>query len=437
MTENIKNRIDSFDGFRAVGTLTSVQGILAASLPATVGELCELRSSGRDPQLAEVVGFSQGTAKILPFDAPEGLSQSDKVVGLKRRHQVPFGAELLGRVIDALGNPIDGAGPIRCRQRLPVRPTTPSPLTRNRIEVPFVTGQRVIDGLLTCGVGQRVGLFAGSGVGKSTLLGEVARGSSSDLNVIALIGERGREVRPFLEDCVGVEGLRKSVTVVATSEQSPLMRVRAAQTAVTIADGFRRQGGSTLLLLDSMTRIAMAQREIGLLLGEPPTARGYTPSVFQMLSRLLEQLGNSDKGSITGIVTVLVDGDDMDEPIADAVRSIVDGHIVLSRKLAQQGHYPAIDVAQSVSRVMTYVASDEHLRATIRLRALRSTYDQAADLIRIGAYKNGTSAEIDDAIRLLPALNSFVRQRAGEYTDFETTKATLVQIADMWRHLER
>lgn len=432
----MSHRIRSFDAFRSVGALTSVRGVLSASLPATVGELCELRSPHRPPQLAEVVGFSQDTAKILPFEDPEGLSQTDTVVGLSRRHRAPFGEQLRGRVVNALGIPIDGSRPLRCRRSLPVTLSVPSPLTRSRIRQPFVTGQRVIDGLLTCGVGQRVGLFSGSGVGKSTLLGEIARGSSSDINVIALVGERGREVRPFLEDCLGADGLRKSVIVVSTSEQSPLMRVRAAQTAITIADGFRRQGRSVLLLLDSMTRIAMAQREIGLLLGEPPTARGYTPSVFQLLSRLLEQLGNSDRGSITGIVTVLVDGDDMDEPIADAVRSIVDGHVVLSRQLAQQGHYPAVDVGQSISRVLTYVTGAEQQSAARKLRALRNTYEQASDLIRIGAYKSGASPEIDDAIRLLPALNMFLRQQPGEYSDYETTRSALHQIASSWQHLK-
>jgi len=432
----MRHRVRSFDAFQTVGKLTSVQGILSASFSGTVGELCELQSPHRRPQLAEVVGFSKGTARILPFENPEGLCQRSTVVGLNRRLRAPFGRELLGRIINGLGAPIDGNVPLGCRRSLAVKLSTPSPLTRKRIQTPFITGQRVIDGLLTCGIGQRVGLFAGSGVGKSTLLGEIARGSSSDVNVIAFVGERGREVRPFLEDCLGADGLQKSVTVVSTSEQTPLMRIRAAQMAITIADGFRKQGASVLLLLDSMTRIAMAQREIGLLMGEPPTARGYTPSVFQMLSRLLEQLGNSDRGAITGIVTVLVDGDDMDEPIADAVRSIVDGHIVLSRQLAEQGHYPAIDVSQSISRVATQLNSPDDEIAVRKLKAIRHTYDQASDLIRIGAYKSGASPEIDDAIRLLPTLDLFVRQRSGEFSEFETTQAAVRQIAAAWRHLK-
>ena len=433
--KELAERISTFEAFQTVGRLKSVEGILSGRFPAAVGDLCELRCPHRMPQLAEVVGFSGGTARILPFHDPEGLSERATLVSVNRRLRMPFGPELLGRVINALGVPIDGGEALNCRRHLPVTLDTPAPLSRRRIQTPFITGQRVIDGLLTCGVGQRIGLFAGSGVGKSTLLGEIARGSSSDVNVLAFVGERGREVRPFLEDCLGRDGLDKSVVVVSTSEQTPLMRVRAAQSAITIADGFRKQGASVLLLLDSMTRIAMAQREIGLLLGEPPTARGYTPSVFQLLSHLLEQLGNSEHGSITGFVTVLVDGDDMDEPIADAVRSLVDGHVVLNRLLAEQGHYPAIDLSQSISRVFAYVTDSEQQVAARRLRALRSTYDQAADLIRIGAYKSGASDEIDDAIRLLPAVNAFVRQQPGEFSDFATTLAALRQIANAWRHL--
>lgn len=408
--------------------------MLTASFPATVGDLCELHARCGDVQLAEVVGFNRGVAQILPYRTAVGLSQDVSVFSLNRKLKVPFGSELLGRVIDGLGQPIDFAARLACREWVPILASSPPPLARQRIRRPFVTGQRVIDGLLTCGQGQRIGLFSGSGVGKSTLLGEIAKGAASDVNVIALIGERGREVRPFLDDCLGAEGLARSVTVVATADETPLMRVRAAQTAISIADRFRRQGANVLLLLDSMTRIAMAQREIGLLLGEPPTARGYTPSVFQSISFLLEQLGTSEKGTITGIVTVLVDGDDMDEPIADAVRSVADGHIVLSRALAEKGHYPAVDISRSISRVFTDVATPEHQLAVAKLRAILATYSEVADLIRIGAYIAGSSPEIDDAVKLLPALNTLVRQSVGEFAPFESTLSAVKQVAAAWHH---
>ncbi len=406
--------------------------MLTASFPATVGDLCELHALRGSVQLAEVVGFDRGVAQILPYHTAAGLSPNTSVFGLSRKLKIPFGPELLGRVIDALGQPLDSLGCLRCRKRLPIFNSSPPPMARQRIRQPFVTGQRVIDGLLTCGQGQRVGLFSGSGVGKSTLLGEIAKGASSDVNVIALIGERGREVRPFLDDCLGSEGLARSVTVVSTADETPLMRVRAAQAAITIADGFRRRGANVLLLLDSMTRIAMAQREIGLLLGEPPTARGYTPSVFQLLAHLLEQLGASEHGTITGIVTVLVDGDDMDEPIADAVRSIVDGHIVLSRTLAEKGHFPAVDVSGSISRVFTDVAAPEHQRAAAKLREIFATYHEVADLIRIGAYLSGSSPQVDDAVRLLPVLTAFVRQSLRDFASFDSTLAAMKQIAAAW-----
>jgi flagellum-specific ATP synthase len=333
-----------------------------------------------------------------------------------------------------MGRPVDGQGPIRATSYCDLSNSTPAPMQRNKITEPFVTGQRVIDSLLTFGRGQRVGLFAGSGVGKSTLLGEIARGAESDVNVIALIGERGREVRPFLDDCLGPDGLDKSITVVSTADQTPLMRIRAAQTAIAIASEHRRQGRNVLLLLDSMTRVAMAQREIGLLLGEPPSSRGFTPSVFTVLAQLLEQLGASDKGTITGIVTVLVDGDDMDEPIADCVRGIVDGHVVLDRKLAERSHFPAINVASSISRVFQDVASPDHQQASRTLRQLMATYDEVAELIRIGAYKSGTSAEVDQAVALMPAVNTLLKQRPHEYTNYNDTVAALTKIANSWQH---
>src|SRR5438876_2779109 len=310
---------------------------------------------------------------------------------LRQGLSVPVGEGLLGRVVDGLGRPLDDRGPLPCRERRVVRNDTPPPMDRARISVPFVTGQRAVDGLLTCGRGQRIGIFAGSGVGKSTLLGEIAKGSDAEVNVIALVGERGREVKPFLEDCLGSRGMERSVVVVATCDQTPLMRVRAAQAAVTMADRFREAGANVLFLCDSLTRLAMAQREMGLALGEPPSARGYTPSVFQLLATTLEQLGNGARGSITGILTVLVDGGDLDEPISDAVRAIVDGHIVLDRRLAERNHYPAISISQSISRVATEVIDNTHQAAARKFRAILATYAEVEDLIRIGAYARGSN----------------------------------------------
>ena len=376
--------------------------------------------------------MNNGMASILPFEPMHGVTLNTNVTCLNRALEVPCGIELLGRVVDGLGRPIDGKGPIRSSQFVEVGNSVPSPMDRQAINKPFVTGQRVVDGLLTLGQGQRVGLFAGSGIGKSTLLGEIAKGSESDINVVALIGERGREVKPFLQDCLGEKGLEKSICVVSTAEQTPLMRVRAAQTAVEIAGHFRSLGANVLMLLDSTTRIAMAQREIGQILNEVPGSRGYTPSVFSLLSSLLEQLGASDRGTITGIITVLVDGDDMDEPIADAVRGIVDGHIVMDRKLAEKGFFPAIDVGRSISRVFREVTSREHQEAAAKCRHIEATYNDVSELIRIGAYQTGSDPKIDLSRKLIEALNAFKSQSIGEHTSIQDTVATLGQIAGKW-----
>lgn len=396
-----------------------------------MGDLCDLHLSKGESQLAEVIGFSNGVAQILPFEERMGLRADTRVVGRGRKFTIPVGTELLGRVLDGLGRPLDSKPMPSTREHWPLVMSPPSPMLRQRVERPFVTGQRVIDGLLTMGRGQRVGLFAGSGVGKSTLLGEIAKGAESDINVIALIGERGREVRPFLDDCLG-SGLEKSIAFVATADQTPLMRVRAAESAVAVADYFRRQGANVLFMLDSMTRIAHAQREIGLQLGEPPSSRGYTPSVFQLLARLLEQLGNADEGGITAIVTVLVDGDDLEEPISDAVRSIVDGHFVLDRHLAEKGHFPAINVGRSVSRVFRDVTQGGHQQAATKLRALLATFEEVADLVRIGAYEAGSSPEVDAALKVMPALQVFLRQRVGEYGRLTETVGAMMRLADAW-----
>lgn len=420
------------DAFQTVGRLRSARHLLTANLPAVIGDLCRVQSTRGPGQLAEVIGFDQGVAQILPFEAVSGLQRDARVVSLHTQRRIPVGRLLLGRVLDGLARPIDGRGPLRCRRWINPVSRSPAALDRPRVQHPFITGQRVIDGMLTCGRGQRVGLFAGSGVGKSTLLGEIAKGAQSDMNVIALIGERGREVRPFLDDCLGPEGIQKSVTIISTADETPLMRVRAAETAVTLAAAFRAEGAHVLLMLDSMTRVAVAQREIGIQLGEPPSARGYTPSVFQLLSHLLEQLGSTETGTVTGIVSVLVDGDDMDEPISDAVRSIVDGHFVLDRKLAEMGHFPAIDVGRSVSRVFLDVTRPEHRQAAGTLRAMLATHNEVADLIRIGAYVHGSSAEVDAAIKLMPVLKTFLRQNIGEHARLEDTVAALRQIAAAW-----
>ena len=344
----------------------------------------------------------------------------------------PYGTGLLGRVIDGLGCPIDGQGPLRNVRWRPLHAVVPPPLERTAIQQPFITGQRAIDGFLTLGAGQRVGLFSGSGVGKSTLLGEIARHSNSDCNVVTLIGERGREVRPFLDDVLGPLGRQRSVVVVATSDESPLLRIRAAQVAMSIAHAFRERGRHVMFLCDSITRLAIAQREIGILLNEPPTARGYPPSVFRVLTQLLEQLGTDDRGSITGILSVLVEGDDTEEPVADAVRSVVDGHVVLDRDLAERGHYPAIRISRSVSRLFDHVVSAEHRRAAQRVRQAMATYHEFADMIRMGIYQPGQSKTVDNAIALQADINAFLCQQPGQLSTFSETTQRLEQLAARW-----
>ena len=378
-----------------------------------------------EPVPAEVVGFRDGFVLLMPLGETKGIGPGCQVVSAQKQLQVQVGPELLGRVIDGLGNPIDGKGPILCKKEYPLQADPPSPLERPVIKDSLYVGVRAIDGLITMGDGQRIGIMAGSGVGKSTLLSMIARNTEADISVIALVGERGREVKEFIERDLGEEGLKRSVVVVATSDKPALVRIKGAMTATAIAEYFRDCGRKVVLMMDSVTRFAMAQREVGLTVGEPPATRGYTPSVFALLPRLLERAGTSEKGSITGIYTVLVDGDDMNEPIADAVRSILDGHIVLSRAIAAQNHFPAIDVLASVSRVMSAVVPKEHMDANRKLRALMAVYKDAEDLIHIGAYVKGSSQKIDEAVQKIDAINDFLCQGVFEVQTFEETIARL------------
>ena len=418
--------------YRTTGELCSAGGLLTTTLPAAVGDHCDILPPDGPPVRCEVIGFRDGRASLAPFDSAEGVRPGMTVVRRTAGLSVPAGEGLLGRVIDGLGRPVDKRGPLTGCRPVAVHRTPPPAMERARVLEPFVTGQKAIDGLLTCGRGQRIGIFSGSGVGKSTLLGEIAKGSDADVNVIALIGERGREVKPFLEDCVGAEGMRRSAVVVATCEQPPLLRVRAARAALAIADHFRDAGKNVLFLADSLTRLAMAQRELGLALGEPPSSRGYTPSVFQLLATTVERLGNAAAGGITAVLTVLVDGDDMDEPISDAVRSLVDGHVALDRRLAERGHFPAIGIARSVSRVAGDVAGPAHLAAARKVRNILATYADVEDLIRIGAYAKGSSPQVDRAIELMPAVEAFLRQSMGERFSLEQTREAMERIAAAW-----
>lgn len=433
--DEFKKIINNCDPMKMSGKVIQVIGLVIESIGPNVsmGELCYIYSSFSSVKAipAEVVGFRSGHILLMPIGEMQGIGPGCKVIAAEKTLQVKVGKELLGRVLDGLGNPIDNKGPLsQSMQEYPMQASPPPPLTRPRIHEPLYVGVRAIDGLLTIGSGQRIGIMAGSGVGKSTLLSMIARNTEANINIIALIGERGREVRDFIERDLGEEGLKKSVVVVATSDQPALVRIKGAMTATAIAEYFRNQGQKVVLMMDSVTRFAMAQREVGLTVGEPPATRGYTPSVFALLPRLLERAGTSDKGSITGIYTVLVDGDDMNEPVADAVRSILDGHIVLSRKIAGQNHFPAIDVLASVSRVMIDVVSKEHFSASRMLRSYLATYNDAADLIRIGAYVSGSDPSVDAAIKKIDKINEFLCQAIFEVTSYEETVKQLITIID-------
>ena len=423
--EKFNTAIDHCKSMNMIGKVVQIVGlVIECNGPnVSMGELCYVHSHFEDvePLPAEVVGFREGYVLLMPLGETKGIGPGCQVVSAQKVLQVKVGPELLGRVIDGLGNPIDGKGPILCQKEYHIQADPPAPLERPVIKDSLYVGVRAIDGLITMGQGQRIGIMAGSGVGKSTLLSMIARNTEADISVIALVGERGREVKEFIERDLGEEGLKRSVVVVATSDKPALVRIKGALTATAIAEYFRDRGRKVVLMMDSVTRFAMAQREVGLTVGEPPATRGYTPSVFALLPRLLERAGTSAKGSITGIYTVLVDGDDMNEPIADAVRSILDGHIVLSRNIAAQNHFPAIDVLASVSRVMSAVVPKEHMEANRKLRALMAVYKEAEDLIHIGAYVKGSSPKIDEAVQKIDAINDFLCQGVFEVQSFEET----------------
>jgi flagellum-specific ATP synthase len=403
------------------GKVSGIVGniVECTGLEASVGEMYGIQTILGTTIGAEVVGLKDGKTLLMPYDRVVGMKNGCLVESMGESLNVGVGDHLLGRVVDSNGEPIDNLGPVLTSASQPIQNNPPSPMDRAPINEIMFTGVRALDGLNTIGVGQRVGLFAGSGVGKSTLMGMIAKSSSADINVIALIGERGREVHEFIYETLGEEGLSRSVVVAATSDTAAMSRVKGAFTATAIAEYFRDQGKNVLLMMDSVTRVAMAQREIGLASGEPPTTKGYTPSVFTILPKLLERPGKTKKGSITGLYTVLVDSDDMNEPIADAVRSILDGHIVLSRRLAHKNHYPAIDVLESISRVMPKIVTKEQRVTSMKARELLATYREAEDLINIGAYVKGSNPKIDNAIKKHPDLESFLIQDMDQ-SDFDT-----------------
>ncbi len=404
---------------RRCGTVTEVIGLtVEARGPASrVGQTCTIsRGPDRSPVLAEVCGFREDRVLLLPVGRAEDIEPGARVTALATDLRVPVGEALLGRVIDAIGGPLDDRGPIRTEQRRPTRASPPAAMRRRRVEEPLWVGVRAVDGLLTCAKGQRLGIFAGSGVGKSILLGMMARNTSADATVIALVGERGREVLQFVEEYLG-DALQSCVVVVATSDEPPLARLKAGLTATTVAEHFRDRGMDVLLLMDSITRLARAQREVGLASGEVPTTRGHPPSVFTMLPELLERAGPGETGTITGLYTVLVEGDDMNEPIADAARATLDGQIVLSRDLANRNHYPAIAVTRSVSRLMRQIVEDTHHQAAARFRRLLAAYEDARDLINIGAYERGSNPLVDQALEMFGPMREFLQQEPNDRTD--------------------
>ncbi len=423
-------RLSSIETLPVWGKVSRADGLTVESdgPPVSVGEVCEVISaSHREPIEVEVIGFRDKSVLSMPIYATDGIRLGDKIISRGDKATLGVGPSLLGRVIDGNGRPLDGKGNLEWVDRYPLQRFGQNPLQRRDIDRPLGTGVRAIDGLLTVGRGQRIGIFGGSGVGKSTLLGMMARNTDADVSVIALVGERSREVNDFIQNDLGEEGLQRSVVVVSTSDNPPLMRIRAALVATAAAEFFKDQGNDVLLVMDSVTRVAMAQREVGLAAGEPPSSKGYTPSVFSLLPRIFERAGHFEQGSITGFYTVLVEGDDMNEPIADAVRGLLDGHIVLSRELAWRHHFPAINVLQSISRLMPKLGTRDQLNAAALIRDLLSTYQQSEDLINIGAYTKGSNPKIDRAIRLYEPINSYLKQSVDEKVTRESAIQALVE----------
>ena len=401
--ERLHSALDTINLLDCQGTVVKVSGLTVESNGPIVGlgELCGIHIRDGRRVLAEVVGFHNDHLILLPLEHIDGMSPGDAVTARTTPRQITLSNDILGRVLNGLGEPIDDKGPLSGTEKRSLDTASPPPLSRTKISEPLALGIRSIDGMLTCGKGQRVGIFSGSGVGKSVLLGDIATSSEADVNVVALIGERGREVREFLENDLGADGLSRSVVIVATSDSPPIQRVKAAFVAATVAEYFRDKGKNVLFMMDSLTRFAQAQREIGLAAGEPPATKGYCPSVFALMPRLIERLGRAEKGSITGILTVLVENDDLNDPVADSARSLLDGHIVLSRKLAERGHFPAVDIFASVSRLMPVVTTNEHKAAARKVREIYATYADAEDLINIGAFSPGSNRRIDGAIALI------------------------------------
>jgi len=419
------------------GTVTKVAGLSVESNGPVLGlgELCEINLRDDRRVLAEVVGFRDNRVVLLPLEHIEGISPGDSVSARVTPRYIQVSDNILGRVVNGLGEPIDNKGPLAGRDKRSFDAASPPPMSRTKIKEPLSLGIRSIDSLLTCGRGQRIGIFSGSGVGKSVLLGDIANGSDAAVNIVALIGERGREVREFLEEDLGPQGLARSVVIVATSDAPPIQRVKAAFVAVTIAEYFRDKGRDVLFMMDSLTRFAQAQREIGLAAGEPPATKGYCPSVFSLMPRLIERLGKGSCGSITGILTVLVENDDLADPVADSARSLLDGHIVLSRKLAEKGYFPAVDILASVSRLMPAVTTDEHKTAAKKLREIYAIYNDAEDLINIGALSHGSNHRIDGAITLIDRIREFLIQPVRQKTAFEETIKQMTAITDTWDKL--
>jgi len=423
-TTEICRKIRSRDLYTRYGRIDQIVGLTveATGPSCNIGDVCIISAEdSKKTMTAEVVGFRGNKVLLMPYGDMSGIGYGSTVRNTGRQLQVPVGPDLIGRTVDAMANPIDGGPPIKGEAYYQINGSPSNPLSRPSIKNPIQLGIKAIDGLITIGKGQRMGIFAGSGVGKSTLMGSIARNVKADVNVIALVGERGREVVDFIDNSLGREGLKRSVLVVATSDQPAMMRSKCALTATAIAEYFRDQGKDVLLMMDSLTRYCMALREIGLSVGEPPVARGYTPSIYSDLPKLLERAGNFEMGSITGLYTVLVEGDDSNEPISDTVRSIIDGHIMLSRKLATQNHYPAIDVLASISRLMSEIAGKEHKNLAGRLRSLLALYNANEDLISIGAYKSGTNRELDTAIACKRKIDQFLMQTVGENFSIDET----------------